>query len=84
MCIMKCSVELSYYPLSNEFKPAVKAFIADLKTHDEIKVEPGSISTRVFGEYRTVMRILTEAMERAFEAPHSVFVIKILNMDRDK
>lgn len=81
---MICSVELSYYPLSDDFKPKVKAFIKDLQSYSEIKVEPGSISTRVFGEYRAVMGILTETMERAFENPASIFVIKILNLDRDK
>ncbi|MDO4770565.1 hypothetical protein [Porphyromonas sp.] len=81
---MKCSVELSYYPLTDDFKPHIRAFIADLQKHDNIKVEPGSISTRVFGEYTEVMNILTEAMGRAFKGPAASFVIKVLNLDRDK
>lgn len=81
---MKCSVELSYYPLLDDFKPRVKSFINDISSYDSIKVEPGSMSTRIFGEYRTVMNILTDAMERSFDSPASVFVIKILNLDRDK
>lgn len=81
---MKCSVEISYYPLTGDFKPHIRAFIADLRKHDNIKVEPGSISTRVFGEYREVMAILTETMGKAFEGPAASMVIKILNVDRDK
>lgn len=81
---MKTSVELSFYPLQDEFKPAVKAFISDLQSYPNIKVEPGSISTRIFGEYREVMDVLTEAMEKTFDNPASIFVLKIMNLDRDK
>lgn len=81
---MTCSVELSYYPLNEAYKPKIRTFISDLQSYPTIKVEPGSISTRVFGEYREVMRVLTETMERAFENPGSIMVIKMLNSDRDK
>lgn len=81
---MKTSVEISYYPLADQFKPAVKAFIANLQTKPGIKVESGSMSTRVFGEYRPLMEALTDAIEKSFENPSSIFVLKILNMDRDK
>lgn len=81
---MKCSVEISCYPLTEEYKPVIKAFIRDLQSYGEIKVEPGSISTRIFGEYADVMRILTETMGRTFDGPPASFVIKILNLDRDK
>lgn len=81
---MKCSVELSLYPLGDDFKKEVKAFIRRLEAYEDIKVEAGSISTRVFGEYRRVMAVLTDEMERSFEYPASVFVLKVLNLDRDK
>ena len=81
---MKCSVELSYYPLVDDFKPHVKAFIAELQKYDRLKVDPGSISTRVFGEYTEVMTALTEVMGKSFQGPAASVVIKILNADRDK
>lgn len=81
---MKCSVEISYYPLRDDFKPCVRAFLEDLSHYRDIKVRTGSISTQVFGEYRIVMQALTECMERTFEDPQSIFVLKILGVDRDK
>lgn len=81
---MKCSAEISYYPLINDPKGRIKDFIADLRQYNNIKVEPGSISTRVFGEYIDVMTALTEVMGKAFEGPTSSVIIKILNADRDK
>lgn len=81
---MKTSAEISYYPLKEEFKPTIKNFIRDLQSHPEIKVEPGSMSTRIFGSYEDVMRVLSLCMKNSFEEPNSIFVLKIMNMDRDK
>ncbi|WP_080904476.1 thiamine-binding protein [Parabacteroides sp. Marseille-P3160] len=81
---MKVSVEISYYPLKEEFKAPVKAFIADLKKEDKITVKPNSMSTHVFGEYEDVMYALTRCIKEAFELPNSIFTLKIMNLDRDK
>lgn len=81
---MKTSIEISYYPLNEEYKTPIKNFIEALKKNDKITVKPNSISTHVFGEYDEVMTTITECMKEAFELPHSIFVLKILNSDRDK
>lgn len=81
---MKTSIDISYYPLLEEFKAPVKNFIASLESYDNIKVKSNSISTQVFGEYDDVMAAVTKCIKEAFEVPSSVFVIKIMNLDRDK
>ena len=78
---MKLSVEMSYYPLNEDFKPKIKAFIKQLNSYSEIEVITTTMSTRVFGEYKNVMRILTDEMEKSFENPYSVFVMKFINAD---
>lgn len=79
--MMNTSVEISYYPLNVEYIPPIKNFIDRLNKHQEIKVQTNGMSTQVFGKYKEVMKILTEEIEKSFELPHSVFVLKIINAD---
>jgi uncharacterized protein YqgV (UPF0045/DUF77 family) len=78
---MNTSVEISYYPLNVEYIPPIKDFIERLNSHKEIIVQTNGMSTQVFGKYVEVMKILTEEIEKSFELPHSVFVLKIINAD---
>ncbi|MCF6170311.1 MAG: hypothetical protein L3J66_04960 [Bacteroidales bacterium] len=78
---MNTSVEISYYPLHDEFIPHIKRFIDRLNGHDNIAVRTNGMSTQVFGKYFEVMEILTREIHDAFELPHSVFILKIINAD---
>ena len=78
---MNTSVEISYYPLNVEYIPPIKDFIRRLNTYPEIKVNTNGMSTQVFGQYAEVMKILTNEIEKSFELPHSIFVLKIINAD---
>ena len=81
---MRASVEISYYPLHPEFVSPILDFIHRLRDHREIESMTNGMSTQVFGDYETVMRILTREIGRSFEVPHSVFVLKIINADLEK
>ena len=81
---MKTSVEISYYPLNEGYKEPIRKFINSLKENQNIKVKSNSLSTHVFGNYDEVMPTITKCIKDAFELPHSIFVLKVLNMDRDK
>lgn len=78
---MKTSVEISYYPLNVEYIPPIKDFIERLNEHQQIEVKTNGMSTQVFGEYLEVMSILTNEIQKSFELPHSVFILKIINAD---
>lgn len=78
---MNISVEVSYYPLKVEYIPPIKDFIARMNRHDNLKVETNNMSTQVFGEYFEVMDALTKEIHKSFELPHSIFVMKIINVD---
>ena len=78
---MKISVDISYYPLKEEFKPPILDFIHRLHSYKNLKAITNGLSTQVFGEYRTVMNALTHEIEKSFELPHSVFVMKVVNAD---
>ena len=78
---MNISVDISYYPLKEEFIPPIKGFIERLNCYDSIVVKTNGISTQVFGDYYNVMEIITKEIHKSFELPHSVFVLKIINAD---
>lgn len=78
---MKTSVEISYYPLSEEYIPPIQDFIDRLNTYKEIVVETNGMSTQVFGEYDALMAILVKEMKKSMQLPSSVFVMKVINAD---
>ncbi|BBO28539.1 YKOF-related Family [Marisediminitalea aggregata] len=79
---MQVMVELSLYPLVNEFIPPIKAFIERLNSHQALTVTTCSTSTQVTGDYQTVMQILGTEMQRVHEeVGQAIFVAKFLNFD---
>lgn len=78
---MKASVELSYYPLKEDYIPSIQEFIDRLRTYSNISVETNGMSTQVFGDYDELMRILVLEMKKSMEIPSSVFVMKVINAD---
>ena len=81
---MKTSVDISYYPLDKKFKTPIKNFISRIKAYPELEIRTNTMSTQIFGEYKDVMNALTNEIEKSFDFPHSVFVIKIINADLEK
>lgn len=81
---MKTSIEISYYPLNEAHKTPIRNFIKALQANKNITVKPNAISTHIFGEYDEVMATVTHCMKDAMELPSSIFILKILNSDRDK
>lgn len=78
---MKTSIDISYYPLKEEFKPDIKDFIFRMNNYDNIVVKTSGMSTQVFGEYDELMSILIKEIKKSMNIPHSVFVLKIINAD---
>ncbi len=76
---MDVAVEISLYPLRDEFIPPIAAFIERLNAHPDLKVVTNSMSTQVFGEYQHVMRTLTAEIGHSLRSiPKAVFVMKVL------
>ena len=76
---MNISVDISLYPLRDEFIPPIDDFIADLNTDNTIEVQTNSMSTQIFGDYDQVMSLLQQAMKTSFEHwGKQVFVTKFL------
>ena len=80
---MRISVDISLYPLNADYIEQILAFIAKLETNPKLIIKRNSLSTQVFGEYRDVMACLDDEIEAVFDSlPESVFVLKLVGMDR--
>ena len=79
---MQVMVELSLYPLVNEYIPPIQNFIDRLNTYEVLSVSTSSTSTQVTGNYADVMSILGAEMQRTYEeVGQAIFVAKFLNFD---
>jgi uncharacterized protein YqgV (UPF0045/DUF77 family) len=78
---MKISVEISYFPLQDEYIPFILQFIDRLKNYSKLQIINNGISTQIFGEYKDVMSTLTIEIEKSFTVPSSIFILKIINSD---
>lgn len=77
---MKVAVDISLYPLDEDFIPPIKNIIRRLAEHGDIEIEHNRMSTQLRGEYDVVMSALTQEIRSTFEdVPKAVFTIKILN-----
>lgn len=73
------SVELSLYPLREQYVTPIGEFIDRLNSYPQLTVRTNAMSTQVFGDYAEVLRIVAEEMERTHEAvPRAVFVMKVI------
>jgi uncharacterized protein YqgV (UPF0045/DUF77 family) len=76
---MKIGVEISLYPLKDEFIPPIRDFIDRLNADGRFKVVTNDMSTQVFGAYDDVMEALTRELRPTFERDgKSIFVMKVL------
>jgi uncharacterized protein YqgV (UPF0045/DUF77 family) len=76
---MQSAVEISMYPLAEEYRPLIRSFIDRLNTYPELRVLTNTLSTQVFGPLDRVMAMLAAEIERSAAAgPQLVFVMKVL------
>ena len=79
---MKISVELTLTPLQNEFEAPIINFIKKLRASNVIVLE-NPLSTQVYGDYDTVMKLLTTEIKEAFEMiDKGLLYMKIVKSDR--
>ncbi len=77
---MELSVEISMYPLKDEYIPSIEAFIARLNDYPGLNVVTNTMSTQIFGDYEQIMDILRDEMRIAFETHgRAIFVCKFID-----
>lgn len=77
---MQVAVDISLYPLDENFIPPIKDIIRRLEACPGVEVERNRMSTQLRGEFDVVMPVLTREIGATFDqVPKAVFAIKILN-----
>ena len=77
---MRVAVDISLYPLADDFLPPIKDVIDRLNAESSVDVVTNAMSTQIRGEYDEVMAVLNREIKKTFDQyPKAVFAIKILN-----
>jgi uncharacterized protein YqgV (UPF0045/DUF77 family) len=77
---MRVAVDISLYPLADDFLPAIKDVIERLNACESLEVITNPMSTQIRGEYDDVMAAISREIKTTFESsPKAVFAIKMLN-----
>lgn len=80
---MQVSVDISLYPLKEEYKAPILRFIEAMENEPEVEVVRNDLATQLYGDYRTVMNLLDKEIEQVLKANEaSVFVIKLVGGNR--
>ena len=74
---MKATIEISMYPLHDDFEQRVIDFIQQVKKNKNIEVETNGLSTQLFGDYDELMKMLAAELKASLENNRAVFVMKI-------
>ncbi len=76
---MIVTVEISMYPLQENYKDLITAFIERLHTYAGLRINTTATATTVIGEYQAVMRMFSEMLEWSYTAHgKAVFVTKFI------
>jgi len=76
---MEIGVEISLYPLHQQFIPPIEDFIARINAGGGLRIVTNSMSTQIFGDYETIMSRLLRELRTTFEHnDKAVFVMKVL------
>lgn len=80
---MEISVDISLYPLQENYKKPIYAFIKGLESNPNITVKKNQLSTQIYGDYDEVMTLINTEMKSVFATlPHSALVMKFLGNNR--
>lgn len=77
---MKTTIEISNYPLTEQFEEQILDFLARIKKHPNILIQVNATSTHMVGEFDEVMQALNQEIKTSFEKyGKMIFVMKVLN-----
>ncbi|MBS0623903.1 MAG: hypothetical protein JSS62_04695 [Verrucomicrobia bacterium] len=80
---MRITVEISLYPLHEDYVTPIKEFLSRLRKHSGFEIATNATSTQIVGEHAEVFELLSKEMELTFSSQKAVFVMKVLGFERD-
>lgn len=77
---MQLSVEVSMYPLKEDYIPAIAEFIDRVNKKEGLDVVGNLMSTQIFGDYDVVMDTMRDEIRHSFEQyGRAIFVCKFID-----
>ncbi len=81
---MTATVEISMYPLREDYEKQVLAFLELLHKESAVEIRVNAMSTQVKGDYDLVFETLKNATKEVYKkGVKASFVIKVLHGDLD-
>ncbi len=79
MIRMQATIEISMYPLSENYEERVLGFLDAIDQYPAIKRETNGVSTLLFGELTVLFQVLEKEIGKVFskEEQAAMFVLKI-------
>ncbi len=74
---MTSTIEISLYPLKDEYPSSVLSFLKKLNTLDGIEISTNGMSTLLTGEYDHLWSNLGRLLKEHFENEDAIAVLKI-------
>ncbi len=74
---MEVTVEVSLYPLRDDYEQVVLDFINSMHHHEGLRIETNGLSTQIFGEYDQVFDALKTEMKELYQKQQAVLVMKM-------
>lgn len=78
---MNLAADISLYPLTETYIPPIDSIIARFESYPDIEVRRNDLSTQLFGEYETLMKILHTEMAKTFAENRAAIVVKFVCID---
>ena len=79
---MKMSIDMSLYPLAEDYKPAIRDFIDRVGSYEGVAIKRNDLATQLFGDYDQIMDILKIEIKRSWKTyGKGIFVVKFLMDD---
>jgi len=81
---MRITADMSLYPLTDDYKPTIIAFIKELQSVEGLEVVVNQLSTQLRGEFELVTGAVQQCLRRSMEVcDKQVLVVKYLSADLD-
>ncbi len=74
---MTSTIEISLYPLRDDYPSHVITFLSRLKTIPDVEINSNGMSTIIIGEYTSLWKHLGALMEKEMASGYSLFVMKV-------
>lgn len=79
---MRVSIDISMYPLNQDYIQPIQSFINSLKKYSEIEISENKMTTQVFGEYDATMEIVQREIKNSGMVDNKVvFTLKVIPFD---